>query len=334
LEFLFATSNNQVLAYSVNLNTGALGQPTMATGPSSGGGILINPSVKFVYAADPPNLDVFSFNSTSGALAAITGSPFPAQIGAFGIAMDPGGKFLYAPQGTNPGVSAFTANGSTGALTAVAGSPFSAGNGPFAAVVDPSGKFLYVSDSVGVNGSISAYTINSASGALTAIAGSPFATLSNGSPQSLAVHPSGKFLYVCEVALNEVVALPINTDGSLGSVIGFPSLAGNRPVGIAINSAGTFLYVANNLDATISAFAINASSGALTAITGSPFAAGATLSGVAVDPSGKYLYVTNPAANTITGFNINASSGVLTKFASPPMAARTQPTSLTVTAIP
>jgi len=105
-------------------------------------------------------------------------------------------------------------------------------------------------------------------------------------------------------------------------------------VGIAVTPAGTYLYVANSLDATISVFSINASTGALTAITNSPFAAGATVSGVAIDPSGKYLYVTNPAANTITGFSINASTGALTQFAGQPAAAGTQPTSLTTAVMP
>ena len=336
LEFLFATSDNQVLAYSINLNTGALGQPTTATGPASASSVLLNPAGTFLYAADAihQTVDVFSFSPTNGAMAAVNGSPFSIQAEPLGIAMDPAGKFLYAPQQVSPGVNAF--NISTGPLTAVAGSPFLTGAGPAKAIVDPTANFLYVSDSSDGNGGISAYTFNSASGAPTAIAGSPFSSLpgSFGGPSSLAVRPDGKFLFVCEVNLDEVVALPINANGSLGAFVGTPSLTGNHPVGIAVNPAGTYLYVANSLDATISVFSINASTGALTAITNSPFAAGATVSGVAIDPSGKYLYVTNPAANTITGFSINASTGALTQFAGQPAAAGTQPTSLTTAVMP
>jgi 6-phosphogluconolactonase len=335
-EFVLAASNNQILAYSVNLSTGALGQPMMAAGPSAAAGMVASPSGKFVYAADgfASAVDVFSLNSTTGALAAISGSPVSLGALPFGIAMDSAGKFLYAPEEVSAGVGAFTVNSSTGVLAAVTGSPFATGNGPARAVVDPSGKFLYVSDSLDANGGISAYTINSTSGALTAIAGSPFATLPLGGPAGVTVSPNGKFLYVCEFSLDEVLVLPINANGSLGSAVGFPSLVGNHPVGIAVNSAGTFLYVANSLDATISVFSINSGTGALTAITGSPFAAGATVSSLVIDPSGKYLYVTNPVANTITGFNINATSGAPTQFASLPVAAGTQPTSLTVAAIP
>ncbi len=130
------------------------------------------------------------------------------------------------------------------------------------------------------------------------------------------------------------MALPINANGSLGTLIGFASQAGNHPVAIAVNPAGTFLYVANSFDSTISVYSIDANSGALSEIANSPFAVGATVSGIAVDPSGKYVYVTNPSANTITGFTITAATGALTKFSSQSVAAGTQPTSLTVIAIP
>jgi len=147
LEFLFATSDNQVLAYSIDLNTGALGQPAVATGPASASSVLLNPAGTFLYVADPFNqaMDVFSFNAANGSMTAINGSPFSIQAEPLGIAIDPTSKFLYAPQQASPGVNAF--NISTGALSAVAGSPFLTGAGPAKAIVAPSGSFLYVSDS-------------------------------------------------------------------------------------------------------------------------------------------------------------------------------------------
>ena len=58
---------------------------------------------------------------------------------------------------------------------------------------------------------------------------------------------------------------------------------------MAINAAGTFAYVTNenpynNVSGNVSAYAINASTGALTAVAGSPFAAGSDPVGVAVGP--------------------------------------------------
>ena len=51
-------------------------------------------------------------------------------------------------------------------------------------------------------------------------------------------------------------------------------------------NADRFVYVANGGSNSISAYAINAASGALTAIGGSPFPAGNVPYAIAVDPSG------------------------------------------------
>src|SRR5450631_3232020 len=95
-EFVLATSNSQVLAYAVNLTTGALSQPMVAAGPGTAAGILASPSAKFVYAADgfASAVDVFSLNSTTGA-PAVSGSPVSLGATPFAIAMDPAGKFLF-----------------------------------------------------------------------------------------------------------------------------------------------------------------------------------------------------------------------------------------------
>jgi Lactonase, 7-bladed beta-propeller len=59
------------------------------------------------------------------------------------------------------------------------------------------------------------------------------------------------------------------------------------------HAAVEFVYVTNLSSNNVSAYAINASTGALTQLTGSPFAAGYQPSGVAIDSSGKFLYVAN-----------------------------------------
>ena len=80
-------------------------------------------------------------------------------------------------------------------------------------------------------------------------------------------------------------------------------------------AAGRFAFAANDGDGTISAYAINASTGALTAVSGSPFAAGTATTGASelkVDPSGRFLDVVNEFAHTISAFSINWTSGALT----------------------
>jgi 6-phosphogluconolactonase (cycloisomerase 2 family) len=51
---------------------------------------------------------------------------------------------------------------------------------------------------------------------------------------------------------------------------------------LAIDPTGKFVYVANGMSNDVSAYRLNAASGALTPVAGSPFAAGTTAVGVVV----------------------------------------------------
>lgn len=317
-EFLYATALNQVLAFTVDPTTGTLTQSATVAGPNDPGGMAVDPSSDFLYVSDFGNtgssaVDAFSIAPTTGALAAVNGSPFAAGNALGGLAIDPAGKSLYVTQINDDSVVALSRNGTTGVLTSVTGSPFPASTGPAGAAVDPSGKFLYVSDYNDSQGAISAYAIGP-SGALTPVAGSPFPTQASGGPSSLVAHPSGKFLYVGlagTVNANHVIAaFSIDgTSGALTPLAGSPFPAGMDPLHITLDPAGKFLFAANVQDDTISGFTINDSNGALTQVAGSPFATASSLAGIVVDRAGTFLY----AASTIgiTTFSINSSTGTL-----------------------
>ena len=83
------------------------------------------------------------------------------------------------------------------------------------------------------------------------------------------------------------------------------------PQVVAVASTGKFAYVANFSSHTVSAYTINASSGALTPVKGSPFAAGSGPYGVAVGVSSKHAYVTNYGSANVSAYAINANSGAL-----------------------
>ena len=74
---------------------------------------------------------------------------------------------------------------------------------------------------------------------------------------------------------------------------GSPFAAGTDPLGMAVDPTGKFAYVPNVGSDNISAYTIDATSGALTPMTGSPFSAGRGAYAVAIDPSGKFAYVAN-----------------------------------------
>jgi 6-phosphogluconolactonase (cycloisomerase 2 family) len=112
-----------------------------------------------------------------------------------------------------------------------------------------------------------------------------------------------------------------------------PSAAAQVASGSAVNltvSTGVasvtdhFAYVPSATAGTISAYALNSSTGALTALAGSPVTVPGSvqLYEAKVDPSGKFLYVADDTSpGQVFGFSINSTDGSLTAIAGSPFAA-------------
>jgi 6-phosphogluconolactonase len=301
-----------------------------------------------VYVANTVSNDIsaYSVDAGSGALTAIPGSPFPAggenatgigTQGPVGVTVDPMGKFVYVSNGGFGNISAYTINVLSGALTAIPGSPFAIGIftelGPLA--VDPTSKFLYVTNILGSFGNIVTLNINVSSGVLTGFpVRPPFVDLG---AAALVVSPTGKFVYAVG-PLSGVLAYTANAgSGALTAVPGSPFPAGIGPTGVTIDPAGKFVYVPNSSQCAscapgnVSAYTINAGSGALTPIAGSPFPdAGLGPFGATVDPTGKFLYVSNVLSGSVSAYTINANSGALTAVPGSPFVAGSQPEAVAV----
>ena len=110
-----------------------------------------------------------------------------------------------------------------------------------AAAAQPSGNvagFAYVANQG--SGNVSAYAIDTSTGALSEVAGSPFAA--GIGPESISVHPSGKFAYVANFGSanvsGSVSAYTIDAStGALSEVVGSPFPAGTSPVNLTIARA-------------------------------------------------------------------------------------------------
>ena len=184
--------------------------------------------VLYVVNESSQNISAYKIDSSTGALSEIVGSPFSALGFPVSIAVQPGGRFVFAANYLASTISAFAINQTSGALTPVTGSPFPAPLLPNSLVVHPSGRFLYVV-SAGAN-QVAAYVIAS-SGTLTQISGSPFAT--GVDPRSITVEPLGRFAYVTNGNLtfsDSVTAYTINpASGALAEISGSPFPAGSIP---------------------------------------------------------------------------------------------------------
>lgn len=354
-QFLYATTTNQILAFTIDQSSGALSTPPLvAAGPNQSIGMVASANGQ-LYVSDFLNdvVDGYSISS-SGALTAIASSPFSlggTPPGGGGLsAFVESGNYLYATDLNAGTVAGFLYDPGSGMLTPVPGSPFAAGKNPVQAVqaAPPPGnsQFLYVSDQNDSVGGISAYAINQANGALSPIPGSPFSTGAPSSypgPSAMVVSYGNNFLYVALAgtanANNQIAAFSINpTTGSLTVLPQSSFTAGNGPlqmayVPITANAQG-FLYTANTQDGTISAFTTDDSTGVLTPVTGSPYTSGTSVWGLSqiLTPSGNFfLYAADPEAQTVTAYTINPNTGALSPLQGSPFAAGGAPMLLTIT---
>jgi 6-phosphogluconolactonase len=203
-------------------------------------------------------------------------SASPVPISALGIqseaiVLDPSGKFLFTAtlDSRSWRIYAFTRDLTSGNVTPAATSPFAGRCVDHAPGVDPAGKFLIAvsSGQSTLFGTISVYTLDSTSGALALVV-APAHTGTD--PSSVTVEPSGQYVYVSDEADTTLSAFLISSPTALTPVAGSPFPSGghgtmNGPSGIFANPCGRFVYVCNASN-DISAFKINAVSGALTAV--------------------------------------------------------------------
>ncbi|MBW4049172.1 MAG: lactonase family protein [Proteobacteria bacterium] len=183
-------------------------------------------------------------------------------------------------------------------------------------------EYAYVANHGGGTGgqSISAYSVDaSASGTLTAVSISPFAAGTY--PTSVAVDPTGQFLYVAnDDPSNTVSAYSISA--ATGALTTPPT---SISTGVGANSWAVtvapqgFVYVANSgikVPGTVSAFTFDPSKG-FSPITGSPSAAGLNPESVAVNPAGTFAFVANFGSDTISVYAIAPNTGALSPVGSP-----------------
>src|SRR5947209_4869189 len=211
----------------------------------------------------------FNIDNKSGALSAMSHSPFATGNAPSSVTVHPSKKFAYVANAGDATAALYTI-GASNELTEVP-PRVPTGASPIALAIDPAGGFLFAANA-GSN-SVSVYSINSGSGALSEISGSPFPTTS---PLALALSPSGKFLYVANLGSNNVSGFTIDRGTGLPTQIsGSPFAAGTAPLFVAVDPSGTFLFVGNQSSNNISGFTIDSSTGALKATSPSTAGTGA-----------------------------------------------------------
>jgi 6-phosphogluconolactonase (cycloisomerase 2 family) len=215
-------------------------------------------------------------------------------------------------------------------LAGCSGGGGNSGGGTSPGAPEAFARFAYVANYG--DSTISIYAINAASGQWRHW-GYEWTILVGGiNPYAIAVHPSGKFVYVTFDASANVGAYAIDSRGTLAHIGTAVSANGANPQAIAIDPTGRFAYVANRNAAgttgTVSAFAIDNGTGALTLKQSYP--TGGQPHSVAVHPSGKFVYVANFASSDINLFSIEPTTGELTANGSTSVGPNTNPNHLAI----
>ncbi len=138
------------------------------------------------------------------------------------------------------------------------------GGGPRHLALSPKGDFLYVNNEMGL--SISAFARDYQTGALKLIQTIPTlpgeAVREGATTSALAIHPSGRWLYVSNRGHNSISVYDILADGTLRFSQNSPSTA-DMPREFSIDPSGTWLLVAGQKDGVLVPMRINATDGTI-----------------------------------------------------------------------
>jgi 6-phosphogluconolactonase len=346
--YLYLTAGNKgsagvVNTYAIDYQTGSLvriGSPvTTGNNPVS---VVASSNGLFVYVVnrDDSTVQQFSVNGGDGTLTSKNTYKISGTLPT-SAAIDQGGKFLYVTYTYQTGFSATTpgpggvsifpinADNSLGTVSNV-----NVGNNPVSITTSNFNNFVYVLDQeVSPNATVLGFAENTTSGALTAVPGTVITTVAGKTvatgypagttPSALAEDPTARFVYVTDQATNQMYGKVVQSNGSLVSMVNGPFATGLFPVAITIDPRGKFLYVSNFNASSVSAYAIDQSTGSPSGSVGSASSkVGTGPTCVAIEPAlGIYLYTSNAQDNTVTGLKLDPHNGGLANIQNTPFPA-------------
>ncbi len=141
----------------------------------------------------------------------------------------------------------------------------------------------------------------------------------------------GRFAFVCDLGLDEVLVYALDTDQATIRPHGSATVkAGAGPRHFALHPGGRHAYCVNELDLTVTAFDFDPQAGTLTPIQslstlpeGVTDRAGFSCAEIAVHPSGRFLYASNRGHDTIAVYGIATETGKLSFQAAVPAQVQT-----------
>lgn len=319
----FAYVSNQtgmsIAAYQVDASNGRLvplAQPVYDPKVVSPFWQVMDPEGRYLFIAgrNSNNIAVMAVNQTTGELSVVAGSPYTGGEMPRSVAMHPSGRFVYMTSINHDLISAYQINPKDGTLKPVPGSPFAVGDAPQFMRIHPDGKTLFLT--VWNDRELAAYGIDPTTGALIKKSG---VTLEEGVyPFGIGQYPDGRYLYVANWFGGTFGFSVSANDGALTPVPGSPfANFGGLPVQAEVEPMGKNVYVTNFDSHTLTAYAVDESTGALRPTQNIAARIGpraiAFLSGEKpVEYVPRFLFAANAGSNTVSLFRIDPTTGKLT----------------------
>jgi 6-phosphogluconolactonase (cycloisomerase 2 family) len=228
--------------------------------------------------------------------------------------VDATGGYLFDLNAGSKDLWTYQINPSTGALTRLSITSLVRTAAPTQLVMESSGRFLYVTSS-GTQ-QIFGFLFNNSNGKLTALAGSPFSTGTSAGPFGLGIDREARWVFSSDGSANKLSQFTIGyATGQAGA------LRPASPAGIAAGTdttaisvfdysqsafGKTYVFALNKSSNNLSAYGLNATTGAPSSLTKSPFAVGTAPTSLAADEWHGYVYVAG--AQGIWAFSIQPAT--------------------------
>jgi 6-phosphogluconolactonase len=295
--------------------------------------LAVHPSGRFLYAVNEidqfggeksGSISAFSIDRNTGNLTLLN-RVSSLGAGTAHLSLDKTGRYLLVANYGGGSVAAFPIHddGSLGKASSFVQHAGSSVNperqtGPHAheIIATNDNRFVLVPD-LGLD-EVLIYRFNAAKGLLSPNDPAFAKTAPGAGPRHVAVHPTGRFVYVVNEMQSTVSAF--SYDAHAGSMRHIETLTTlpkdftgqNSTAEILADAKGRFLYLSNRGHDSIAVFAINPHNGTLSPIQDAP-TGGKTPRNFAIDPTGAWLFAANQESNTITLFRVDSHTGRLTR---------------------
>ncbi len=316
LVYVSHADSKEIYVMELNSHSGGL---TLVEKVPAGGTVMplaVSPNRRFLYASlrsAPFSVTTFSIAPDSGKLAALATVPLADSMA--NIATDKTGRFLLAASYGGDKISV-NPIAPSGLVEATPVQVIPTGKNAHAVMADASNTHLLASN-LGSD-AILQYQFDPATGRVAPNTAPALATVKGAGPRHFVFHPNQRFVFGTNELNGTVSAYGYN---AAQGTLTWLSTVSALPAGFAWKEAlatadihltpnGKFLYASERTSSTLTAYRVDAETGALAVLASYPTETQPR--GFNIDAQGKYLLAVGQKSNALTSYAIHPDTGALT----------------------